>query len=142
MSHRPQMFFKKAIEPSKPPSFVILKSMASLVKKGLSDSVPRSDHVPLLIKAKSFCSEGTAVTALCVSCPATAMTFTLSTPSSSAMSALSLPISVPVLTMGANMSLGKPNLSISEYDHSPVLRSTSWEVVAMEYSEKISPVSI
>ena len=78
---------------------------------GAGISVPKSDQVPLLKNAKLSSSDGTAVIADCVSCPQTLTTFTGSSPSSSQISLLSTPFSVPVGTMGVSIPVGMPRRS-------------------------------
>ena len=63
----PHMFLRNLVVPSIPPSFVKLCLKLSCVIMASGVSIPRRDHVPQLIKAKSFSRLGTAVTADCVS---------------------------------------------------------------------------
>ena len=78
--HKPQMFFKKRIVLSMPPSLVKFCLKLSSLMIGFGDSMPRSDHVPQLKYAKSLLSDGMATTAEAVSCPATATTGTAPKP--------------------------------------------------------------
>ena len=85
---------------------------------GSLSSVPKSDQVPLLRKAKLSPCAGTAVIADCVSWPQTLITFTGSSPISSHISRLSTPFCAPEGTIGVRISPGIPSLSSRSYAQS------------------------
>src|SRR5690554_2495530 len=105
MSHIPQMFFNKRVEPSAPPSLVKFNEKVSSLITGCSDLIPIKDQVPELRYAKRSPSAGTASTADPVSCPATAITSTPCRPLVRSAESDNGPILVPEKTKGAKRSL-------------------------------------
>ena len=139
ISHNPIIFLRKEIFPWHPPSFVIFSRSDNPLITGSSSSVPNSDHVPQLMKMKSLSLAGTAASALCVSCPATAITSAGSIPSSWQIPFFMRPSLVPHGTILPRILFGIPRLSNTSFDHILVRASSICVVDAMEYSLTCAP---
>ena len=100
---------------------------------GSSTSTPSSDQVPELRKAMGLSAAGTAATALAVSCEPTAITSTVPSPVSRAISSFRVPLIVPGRMILPNRCSGRPKLCMVSNDQLRDLALSNSEVEAIQY---------